>query len=282
MKVFRWVKEHIAIIQLPLILIALIVGVVFNVSKINPDATIIVLLVFLSVDIVIFCLAYLEPIKLETLHISKINKYSEHLLSDHAIIIKILSKNQASGISFLNRSPQIDSVEEAQYCVFISGGSMSVLQHEHARSVLGSLKPNVKLTIAFSDYSNNFVITYLNKYFGKKKDMLDFKKKLMHESISWIERRHSNIKKICMDVFNPIAYLAVDYDKESTHSVIHAKHYLLDAEGDETVAFWLSVTPESPLYSDYQKQIKIIEEQGSRLAARFSDDLMSNKKDATK
>lgn len=280
------------------IVVALVVGAVFNISGFNADATNIVLLVFISVDMVIFCLGYLEKIKSDVSKSStsidtttksansslELIKEMQSMLSNTENnsnrILDLLSEKHLVRTTFSNEPISLDFAKNAQHSVFISGGSMRVLQDDHNRGFLKKFAGRkFALTLAFSDYNKEFVIDYVTKYFGKEKSSLSNNKLQLDEAIRKIETSGVKIKTISMDVFNPIAYVAVDYENEnkSEFSAIRAKHYLLDEKGVETNAFWLTATPDSPLFAVYQTQIEIIKNQGSKLTTRFS-----NKEDKAK
>lgn len=148
---------------------------------------------------------------------------------------------------------------------------MGVLQDDRNRGFLKRLaERKVVLTLAYCDYKEKFVIDCLTKYFLKEDSSLFNKQSQLDEAIKKIKTSGGKIETICMNVFNPIAYIAVDYrkGKESEFSEIRAKHYLLNETRDETSAFWIIAVHGSPLFTVYQKQIEIIENQNGKLTTR--------------
>ncbi len=254
-QVLKWIGLHfIPILQFIAIAGILVINFITSTKdRSDSEKLIIGVLIFICFDIFIFSLGYLENIKTKV-----------------ANILTIIS-NQKQTIGYSNRFPREvrEKIENAKHKIFISGTAMSFL-HSNLNTYIDLINNNVKIIFAYSaveGHGSKDIDKYLREFFNKSyqerkisKDTLKTGLNNMKSRIS--EDKKKNLQIISMNLFVPIGFTAVDYEKEqkSDYSVICAKHYLLDKEGKETNRFWITVEPDSQLYDKYLEQIHIIEE----------------------
>jgi hypothetical protein len=177
-------------------------------------------------------------------------------------IIKRLSDSK---IEYLKERPVFPAeIDNAKHSIFISGGTTEVI-HYYIQELL-DLKKDIILSIAYADTSKPHVSDYMQSYFGKDVVAMNGKLKELKDDLLRIKkaRNKKTFHEIPMDVFNPIAYFAIDYDSDYKHSVIFAKHYTISIDDNARThanRYYLRVTPKAKeLYNIYKEEInKIIE-----------------------
>jgi len=156
----------------------------------------------------------------------------------------------------------------ARHNVFISGTGMSFLYNNCER--LAGLNPQVELTIAVTDFQNEYIVDLLKHYFGKSDNYESERQKKFQEACNKIKASR-NVNIIHTNFFMNIAYVAVDYNQKLSYSFISAKHYLVNNIGESTDSMNLRVTPEIQveIYDKYLQQITLIINRNGQLAKYF-------------
>jgi len=170
---------------------------------------------------------------------------------------------QVSKISYSKTAHGFELIKTAQNSIFISGVGM---QSVHAyRNVLSLIDPRVSITLAVADHDNTDVMIALEHYFNIRPDHWTARRQLFDDGVQRIKiDREVNV--INVDIFMPIAYVAVDYYTETEYSFIQAKHYLIAEENTDTKSFFCTVVPGTNLYDYYREQILLIERTNGKLA----------------
>jgi len=305
----EFLEKKPAIVHISLLLVALIVNFALHCLNIYDQninfllGIIITLLVVLCIEFVFFISVHLEKIKSNSYDIldpdkdptkttrrelADIQIKSSHICSsiknlsqdtlEHFEQIKLDASNILNFISIQNpdKLPVIEDALKAKECVFISGTNMKFIDDKREEFI--NIGANVDVIFAVSDIHNGNVTTFLKRSYGKTDHDLELRRNVFDQAVTFInERRRGQEKKeirtIFLDVFIPIAYMAVDYKNEiSGSSIIHAKHYLLSSEkGGRTRAFNLSVHPKTKLYEKYREQITLIESSDGQLSVPPSE-----------
>jgi hypothetical protein len=272
-RLLNWISKNFSIVQV--ILLSLTLGVSFLVHLFGAGNTnvvngcIIALLVFIAIDFIILIKGFLEKI---TLNISELLYHQEYKIN--------FSKDKPRNMT--------DKIDNAKNSIFISGTDMTFLHAETERNRYVALANNgVKIIFAISELENEYINTYLERFFNKPRGRRKANDALITDYINQIKNRilksnKDNLRLIPLDVFIPTAYVAVDYDNKSEHSVIYAKHYILDKDGNKTNCFWLFVYPGTSLYDEYLEQVHTIINYNGKLAARFSTNRDGHSSDSTK
>jgi tRNA-dihydrouridine synthase len=176
-------------------------------------------------------------------------------------------------VSFI--APGIEDIRAAEECIFLSGTGMSFLDFAFHRKLLAETKAGITITLAPSKHDDEDIATYLKSYFGKSKIYLKERKEHFDKALEVIKETRT-VNDIYLDVFNPIAYFAVDYRNETKASCIWAKHYLLNIRS-QSEYFYIKITPndvskdiaeKASLYHHYRKQILLIEDSDGKLKNR--------------
>ncbi len=251
----KWFKTFTGV-QIASLLLTVVIssGTFFVTSPTIHQTAIISLLVFLVINFIMFAKVFVEKVDINILELLRISKNSKNDI--------IYSKNR----------PDIFDIYNAERCVFISGTTMAFTHDTHYLEKLnGLVDRGIQVTLAISEYEKPCIDNYLKEVFGKtpeqqkrrKGDFEDFKKKFKG-------------KIIYIDIFVPIAYVAVDYDQASTHSIIYTKHYLIKKDSDKADSFYLITYSWSQSFETLSKQINLIIESGGRLS-KSRNEAMVNK-----
>ncbi len=257
----QWIGDKIVRI-VPILQVIVIIGaiVISILASVLPDSAkgglIVVLLLFISIDIFVLSLGYLAQIKKDTTDISQ------------------LLNCPKTEFSCTKKPPKevLEKIENAKHSVFISGTAMSFLPANLSMYV-DLIKKDVIVTFAYSEFENRDIDKYLIEFFNKSLEQRRTSKITLKTAIKDLEKRiknkEKNFCKIEMDVFFPIAFIAIDYNIGDTHSsIISAKHYLIDKKGEQTNQFWITVNPSSQvLFHEYLEQINIIKNSKGKLAS---------------
>ena len=91
---------------------------------------------------------------------------------------------------------------------------------------------------------------FLTRFFGINEKQWGSRKDLFEEGVSSIQKKR-NVNVIKLDIFSPVAYVAIDYKSITEASLIQAKHYLLS----EDKSVLRTVRPGVELYEYYRQQI---------------------------
>jgi len=150
-----------------------------------------------------------------------------------------------------------DFFRNAQSNIFV--GSISNDKIWSWRKELAGIPPSVSIILAVQDYDNTIVYQNLCNFFGLNKHEWDWRRKAFSEGVEYIKKER-DVDVIFMDVFNPIAYHAVDYANNTYYSAIEARHYLMPtANSDKKVQYFGHVVkPSSDYYKYYLSQIQLI------------------------
>jgi hypothetical protein len=190
----------------------------------------------------------------------------------------LLRQQQCLGINFHTVKPINMDIFQQEYIkekkiksIFVSGGTMSTVLGEENYSIVGQCSRKCKVILAFPNISNPFISSCFLKFFARDETQVRNNIGPLLTAISYFKDNSVQISLKCMNIFQPVAYTAIDYDEMSSdNSIIYAKYYKLDKEEGEAEDFWISVKPCSDLYYIYAQKIKDITSNSDDYCGQFS------------
>ena len=150
----------------------------------------------------------------------------------------------------------------AKNSIFISGLGMPIIGV--IDYLLVSVDSKINLTLAVSDFATDDVLNSLEQFAGWTKNDCERRKETFDKNVSKIKAKRP-VNNIYLDIFAPIAYVAIDYHEITESSFIQARHYLFS--GDSTVfhSYFCTVRPGHFLYNYYREQILMMEQNNGKL-----------------
>ena len=279
-----WLERNLAIIQILLLAFALLISFILTLINITSGlqyGLIVTLLLLLCIQFILYSRNYLEKIKSNSERISittsGLSESSDKSL-EHLERLKVDANNILNAVSIQNpdRLPPIEDAVKAKKCIFISGTNMSFINENREKFV--EVDASVEIIFAVSDSDKPNIKPFLIQSYGKRENDLASKKGQFIEAVKDINEQRKECGKreaqiLWLNLFVPIAYMAVDYndrDEPLGFQIIHAKHYLLNNKIDtKTPAINLSFRPGTETYKKHLKQIELIKKHGANLANRL-------------
>jgi hypothetical protein len=208
--------------------------------------------------------------------------------------VKIIKQASSDILNSVNinykGSDKIDKnkIGNAKKSIFISGTSMTIVSGNkdlYREDKEGGVKKGVEIIFAVSKIDNPNISDFLIESYGKNENSIKKSKTDFDSAVDYINKGRSKpVIVIDVDIFVPIAYVAVDYEEKNNDSYINAKHYLLSnkprSDDDNTAFFGISPHPRSELYNRHLEQIKLLKDTTFKeiLAKRVKEQLDKRKK----
>lgn len=202
-------------------------------------------------------------------HIDKVYSRQKHHNADKSVqVTKPYMASSHDIFTFDNRNYEKEArlMTHAKHRIFISQVTLQGLHHSYIRP-LSNLSSGIEINFAIPDYHDTSVIASMGNFFNLYSNIdwtkiaSDFEEDIEKIKEARMRKGHSNdnIKITHMNFFNPIGYIAVDYDEKLPSSVIRPLHYFIPSPSSvskEYLGYFL--TPSSSLYKHYLHQIHLI------------------------
>ena len=160
-----------------------------------------------------------------------------------------------------------EMLPKAENSVFISGVGMTIFNSIIYQ--IASINQNVSVNLAVPNLENDNVVLALKHFFGLSNSEWRMRKELFAElstKINTIGSEARPINMLFLDMFVPIAYIAIDYKSKTENSCIQAFHFMMHDSREDWQSFFCTVRPDHVLYNRYRNQILMIESKNGKLA----------------
>jgi hypothetical protein len=150
-------------------------------------------------------------------------------------------------------------IRGAKSNIFISGTTMTVV-NDYNRDFASLVDKNVTIVLVIPNYNNKDIIASLKYFYRRQEEYFKKRKIIFNEAVNRMRGKKLSVKVIELDIFNPVAYFAVDYKEKLPSSRINVGYYLLATE--ETLGgrrYNFTLRPGMKHYEEHRKQIEFIE-----------------------